>query len=186
MYTLAEEMGTRSGGGDPGGQPSPVITHVDYIEINEEMCFYPNSVFNSSSFQNSPFVAIDPSLYGTSYVEANVWAVLQRDNNNAPAVSSFIGNPSVMIFYPTPPTYMVDSIFGYLPGAVSGDLPLPIYSSPISISLSSSEFEITSVYLQPDGVPLSGRYILYATGVYHRYDGGTVQCTAFVPNHLYN
>lgn len=185
MYTLAE-MGTRLSGGDPGGGgPAPVITHVDSITILEEMCFYPNTVFNSSDFQHSPFVAIDPSLYGTSYIEADVWAILKRVDNE-PAVASFLAYPSVMVFYPTPPTYMVDSIFGYQPGAVSGDLPLPIYSSPISISLSSTEFEVTSVYLQPDETVLPHKYTLYATGVYHRYDGGTVPCTAFVPNHIYN
>ena len=181
MYTLAE-MGTRLSGGDPGGGgPAPVITHVDSITILEEMCFYPNTVFNSSDFQHSPFVAIDPSLYGTSYIEADVWAILKRVDNE-PAVASFLAYPSVMVFYPTPPTYVYDSNFGYIPAAEPGR----ITSGFMSISLSSTEFEVTSVYLQPDETVLPHKYTLYATGVYHRYDGGTVPCTAFVPNHIYN
>ncbi len=181
MYTLAE-MGTRLSGGDPGGGgPAPVITHVDSITILEEMCFYPNTVFNSSDFQHSPFVAIDPSLYGTSYIEADVWAILKRVDNE-PAVASFLAYPSVMVFYPTPPTYVYDSNFGYIPAAEPGR----ITSGFMSISLSSTEFEVTSVYLQPDETVLPHKYTLYATGVYHRYDGGTVPCTAFIPNHIYN
>ena len=189
MYTLAE-MGTRlGGGGDPGsGGPAPVITHVDSIYIFEEMCFYPNSVFNSSDFQHSPLVAVNPSLYGTSYIEADVEAILQRISDETspeygePTVTSFLSSSKVMVFYPTPPTYVYDSNFGYIPAAEPGR----ITSGFMSISLSSTEFEVTSVYLQPDETVLPHRYTLYATGVYHKTDGGTVPCTAFIPNHIYN
>ena len=99
-----------------------------------------------------------------------------------PTVTSFLSSSKVMLFYPTPPTYVYDSNFGYIPAAEPGNVK---YGS-VSISLSSSEFEVTNVYLQPDETVLPHRYTLYATGVYHKTDGGTVPCTAFIPNHIYN
>ena len=102
MYTLAE-MGTRSGGGDPGGQPSPVITHVtDSITELHEFYFYPDTVFYSSNFQHSPFTAIDPSLYDSSYVEVDIWVDMQKENNR-PTVTSFT-------YIASEPTFQVDNV----------------------------------------------------------------------------
>ena len=175
-------MGTRSGGGDPGGgQPSPVITQVDSITELLEMCFFPNSVFNLSQFQHSPFVAIDPSLYGSTYIEVDVSVTLERDENNIPTVTSFLCSSAAMVFYPTPPTYVFDPDFGYIPNVPPGTM-----FGPISINLSSTDFTVTDVYLQPDGSAMSGRYLLYATGIFNRFDNvGTVSCAAFIPNHIY-
>lgn len=182
MYTLAE-METRSGGGDPGGgQPSPVITNVDSITEFHEMYFFPNEVFNTYS----SFVAFDPALFNTTFIEVDVQATLERDESNEPTVTSFLCSPAVMEFYPTLPDYMTDPHFGYVPGAALGYTPpFGFASGPISIDLSSFDFQVTNVYLQPDGGAIPGRYLLYATGVYQKYYGGTVSCTAFIPNHIY-
>ena len=168
MYTLAE-METRSGGGDPGGgQPSPVITNVDSITVDCDFCFFPDDVFNSSTFQHSPIVAIDPSLYGSTYIEVDAEVTMKRVNN-VPQVTSFSCMPAVMVYYP-PTGNNPDTIFG-----------------PISLSdtISSINFEVMDVYLQHDGSAMPDRYILYATGFYTTYDGREVNCTAFIPNHIY-
>lgn len=96
MYTLAE-MGTRGGGGDPGnGQPSPVITHVDSITEFHVMFFFTDDVFNSSDFQHSPFVAIDPSLYDKApNIEADIWVTIQRYDNQ-PIVTLFESAPHII------------------------------------------------------------------------------------------
>lgn len=157
MYTLAEEMGTRSGGGDPGGQPSPVYTYVTETPITEfhELCFYSNSVFNSFDFQHSLLVAIDPSLYG-EHIEVDATVYLGRVEN-IPTVTSYMVSPGLY-------------------GSPGGMLePMP-----------SSNFEVTGIYLQLDETaPLLGRYILYATGNHYTGDG-IVPCTAFIPNRIYN
>ncbi len=107
MYTLAE-MGTRLAeegeSGDPGGnQPSTTTIYVTTEPVTEyhELYFYPSSVFNSSDFQHSPFVAIDPFLYsildnGIYCIEADVTVRLKRVNN-IPTVISF----SYASSYPT-------------------------------------------------------------------------------------
>ena len=169
MYTLAE-MGTRLGGGDPGGGgPAPVnINVLDSVTEENIFYFYPDTVFNSSNFQHSPFVAINPSLYGGTYIEAGVEMVLRRIND-VPTVTSFTGYPIQIVSSPTPAS--TDSIFGFVNG---------------SEFLTSAEFEITNVYLQPDDAPLPRRYILYATGQYYKSNGDIVPCTAFIPNRLYH
>ncbi|MBO7581194.1 MAG: hypothetical protein J6T38_06730 [Bacteroidaceae bacterium] len=156
MYTLAEEMGTRSGGGDPGGQPSPAIIHVtDSITEFHELCFYANSVFNSFDFQHSLLVAIDPSLYGV-HIEVDATVYLGRVDN-IPTVTSYMASP------------------GQYCNSVGMLEPLP-----------GSDFEVTGIYLQLDeSTPLPGRYILYATGN-HYIDDEIVPCTAFIPNRIYN
>lgn len=164
MYTLAE-MGTRSGGGDPGGQPDPVITYVpeDSLIEDHEFYFFPNNVFNSLGFQNNPFVAIDPSLYGGLYVEVDIHVKSQRVDNT-PTVTSFICSPSVISL-----VHILDSICGY-----NYD---PTYDPG---------FTVTDVYFQPDNVPVDGRYLLYATGIYTTYSGEDIYCTGFIPNRIYN
>lgn len=156
MYTLAEEMGTRSGGGDPGGQPSPVIIYVtDSITEFHELCFYSNSVFNSFDFQHSLLVAIDPSLYG-EHIEVDATVYLGRVEN-IPTVTSYMVSPGLY-------------------GSPGGMLE----------PMSGSNFEVTGIYLQLDETaPLPGRYILYATGNYYTGDG-IVPYTAFIPNRIYN
>ena len=150
MYTMAE-MGTRLGGGDPGGGgPAPVITQVDSITETHEMYFFPNEVFYSSGFQHSPFTAIDPSLYSNDFIEADVIVTLKRVNNQ-PTVTSFIYSPSVISYG----SYM------------------------------NSTFTVTNVYLQPDGTPIPGRYLLYATGICTTYWGEYINFTAFIPNRIY-
>ena len=164
MYTLAE-METRGGGGDPGGgQPSPVITHVDSITEWYELCFFPNGVFNSPEFQNSPLVAIDPSLYGASYIEVDAQVTLQRVDG-VPQVTSFSCAPALFVYYPS-----------------SGNNPDTI---PVPCAISSSDFEVIQVYLQQDGTPIPGRYLLYATGSYYG-SGEIIPYTAFIPNHIFN
>ena len=169
MYTLAE-MGTRLGGGDPGsGGPAPVNINVpDSVTEENVVYFFPNQVFYSSSFQHSPLVAINPSLYGGTYIEASVEMVLRRIND-VPTVTSFTGYSIQLVSSPTPAS--TDSIFGFING---------------SEFLYSAEFEITNVYLQPDDAPLPRRYILYATGQYYNSGGDIVPCTAFIPNRLYH
>lgn len=171
MYTLAGEMGTRSGGGDPGGQPSPVITYVTETPITEEnvFYFYADTVFYSSAFQNSPFVAINPSLYGGTYIEVDVETELRR-NNNVPTVSSYVYYPIQIVTAPTPAS-VPDSILGFI-----------YESEPIS----NADFEVSNVYLQLNSSTPSNRYTLYATGVHYKENGETVPCTAFIPNRIYN
>ena len=54
MYTLAEEMGTRSGGGDPGGEGDDnTMYQADHVFNNVE--------FSSDSFPLAPNVRIDVS-----------------------------------------------------------------------------------------------------------------------------
>ncbi len=170
MYTLAE-MGTRLGGGDPGGGgPAPVIIHVsDSVTEENIFYFYPDTVFNSSNFQHSPLVAINPSLYGGTYIEASVEMVLRRIND-VPTVTSFTGYPIQIVSSPTPAS-IPDSVFGFVNG---------------SESLASADFEFTNVYLQPDETVLPRRYTLYATGRYYKENGEIFLCTAFIPNRIYN
>lgn len=167
MYTLAE-MGTRSGGGDPGGQPEPVVTILTEYPVTHyyELCFFPNSVFNLSSFQHSPFVAIDPSLYGTSYIEVDATVELQKVDGT-PTVTSYTCSPALFVYYPS---------MGNIPDTLA---------VPESSTLSSTDFEVTNVYLQPDGSAMPDRYILYATGNYYGEYGEIIPCTAFVPYHIY-
>lgn len=176
MYTMAE-MGTRLGGGDPGGGgPAPVIIDVDSITSWFEMYFFPDDIFSTYS----SMVAFDPSLCNTTFIEVDVQVTLERDEDDNPVVTSYMCSPAVMEFYPTPPNYMVDPYFGYIPDAAQGFM-----TSPMSIDLSSFDFQVTNVYLQHDGSAMPDRYLLYATGIYQRYDGGTTSCKAFIPNHIY-
>ena len=165
MYTLAEEMGTRSGGGDPGGGvPAPVNINVPDTVITEfhEMYFFPNSIFYSSGFQHSPFTAIDPSLYSGYYVEADLWVDMQKVDG-VPTVCSFSYNPSVV---------SIAHILETIPG----------YDHNIAYD---PEFTITDVYFQQDDSSILNRYILYATGYCTLYVGEDIPFTAYLPGRLY-
>ena len=115
MYTLAEEMGTRSGGGDPGGQPSPVYTYITEDPITElhEFYFVPNSEFYSPVFQNNPLVALDPSLCEGA-IEADISVCLVRVDNQ-PIVSSFT-NFSITSFFTVNDVFLAPDETVTLPG----------------------------------------------------------------------
>lgn len=81
MYTLAEEMGTRGGGGDPGGNPPKRVIRWDKrgLQIDNPTGFSnPINMSAPASLPNS----LDPILYG-EYDTESLTISISNYNGNA-------------------------------------------------------------------------------------------------------
>ncbi len=115
MYTLAEEMGTRSMGGDPGGTPRKrkiVFKHT------AGHFHHPKNILDST----------DPTLYGE--YDTDTLTV---------SISNFVGHASISIVQGTT---IIDSMGTNVAGGVTNSFPLAGYTTgvgyEIDVALSDS------------------------------------------------
>lgn len=160
MYTLAEEMGTRSGGGDPGGGPVTPETHVPTTPVIEwyELFFKPDI-----------YIYAGYDVYSGTYPDPMTMDSIERSR-----LDSIM---AVMPIFAEDDSICVDVCV-----TMCRQKNKPVVTSFAYIS-SEPTFVVSDVYFAPDNtVPLPGRYILRASA--HNIDN--IPFSAFLPNRIFN